>query len=300
MAAAVYRPPVGALAFAAVVTRRCGLGAALGLGAGVLSGLFGVGGGIVIVPGLVLLLRVQQHVAHATSLAAILLIAPAALVGFIGEGAVEYVAAALLTAGSVVGAWAGAALLHRLSADRLRQIFAVFLLVLAVRLALPAGAAVSGESHLDALAVAGLFALGLLAGALSALLGVGGGIVMVPALVLLFGFGQHLAEGTSLLVIVPTALVGAARHGGRGYTNWRLGLLIGLCGVAGGLVGAQTALAFSPRTLQVLFAVFVAVTGAWMLVAGRGQRAAATSAAPTASGVPPAPSAPGPGTRSRE
>jgi len=285
-----------------MVTRRSGLGAGLGVGAGVLSGLFGVGGGIVIVPGLVLLLRVEQHVAHATSLAAILLIAPAALVGFIGEGAVDYGAAALLTAGSVLGAIVGAGLLHRLSADRLRQGFAVFLLIMAVRLAVPSAAVttVGGQPDLPVLALAGLLGLGLLAGALSALMGVGGGIVMVPALVLLFGFGQHLAEGTSLLVIVPTALVGAVRHDGRGYTDWRLGILVGLFGIAGGLIGALTALALSSRILQVLFALFVATTGASMLVGGRRQRAAATSAAPTASGVPPAPSAPAPGTRSRE
>lgn len=282
------------------MTRRVGLGAGLGVGAGFLSGLFGVGGGIVIVPGLVLLLRVEQHMAHATSLAAILLIAPAALVGFIGEGAVDYGAAALLTAGSVLGAWAGAGVLHRLSAILLRRVFAVFLLVLAVRLALPSAATAGGVPDLHALAVAGLLVLGLLAGVLSALMGVGGGIVMVPALVLLFGFGQHLAEGTSLLVIVPTALVGALRHDDRGYTNWPLGLLVGLCGVAGGVVGAQIALTLASRSLQVLFAVLVAATGAAMLVAGRAQRAAARAAAPTASGVPPEPSAPGPGTRSRE
>lgn len=283
-----------------MLTRRSGLGAGLGVGAGVLSGLFGVGGGIVIVPGLVLLLRVEQHVAHATSLAAILLIAPAALIGFVREGAVDYRAAALLAAGAVLGALAGAGLLHRLSANRLRQVFAVFLLVTAVRLAVPTSAASGGEPDLHAMALAGLLALGLLAGALSALLGVGGGIVMVPALVLLFGFGQHLAEGTSLLVIVPTALVGAVRHDGRGYTDWRLGSVVGLGGIAGGVIGAQTALALSSRTLQVLFALFVAAIGVQMLVAGRRQRAAAIPAAPTARGVPPAPSAPGPGTRSRE
>lgn len=239
---------------------------ALGLAAGVLSGLFGIGGGALMVPGMVLWLRVSQHEAHATSLAAILLIAPAALVGFALAGEVAYGAAVVLTVGAMAGAWAGAALMHRMSARRLSQVFAVLLLLVALRLILPAPPDPAGaQQPLDLARGAALLALGAGTGALSSVMGVGGGVVMVPALVLLFLFSQHVAEGTSLLVVVPTALVGALRHAGRGYTRWRLGLVLGAAGALGGVAGAQLALAMSSTWLQRLFAVLLAVTGVRML-----------------------------------
>jgi uncharacterized protein len=238
----------------------------LGLGAGVMAGLFGVGGGVVLVPGMVLLMRLPQHVAHATSLVAILVTAPAAVVGFALDGSVAYAAGAAVAVGAVAGAFAGAGLMHRLSPTRLRQAFALLLLLVAVRLVFPVaiepGAAVAADDLPTLAAFAGL---GLAAGVLSALMGVGGGVIMVPAFVLLFGLDQHTAEGTSLLVIVPTALMGAWRHARHDYTDWRLGLLIGLGGAVGGLMGAQAALALPAETLQRLFAVFLVVTGLRML-----------------------------------
>lgn len=239
---------------------------ALGLAAGILSGLFGVGGGVVLVPGLALMLGLGQHAAHATSLAAILLTATAAMAGFALDGAVSYAGALAIAPAALAGAYLGAGLMHGLSERRLRQAFAVLVILVALRLF--AGVDVGGSADLTghALRLAGLATLGLAAGVLSALLGVGGGVIMVPAMVLLFGFSQHTAEGTSLLVIVPTALTGAIRHTRRGYTNWRLGLLVGVGGVAGGVAGAQLALALPGVGLQRLFAAFLLVTGAHMLI----------------------------------
>ncbi|HET6398143.1 MAG TPA: sulfite exporter TauE/SafE family protein [Candidatus Thermoplasmatota archaeon] len=239
---------------------------ALGAVAGVMAGLFGVGGGTILVPGLVLLLALSQHRAHATSLAAIIVTAPAAAVGFALDGAVSVLAAACLAGGAVAGAYAGAAVMHRLSPDRLRRAFAVLMLIAAARLLVQVDMTPGDVTpELDAAVLAGLAALGLLAGVLSAVMGVGGGVVMVPVMVLLIGFGQHVAEGTSLLVIVPTALMGAWRHTRNGYTDWRLGLLLGLGGILGGLAGAQIALALSAQWLQRLFAVLLVYTGARLL-----------------------------------
>jgi uncharacterized protein len=246
--------------------RTLGLGAVAGL----LAGLFGVGGGIVLVPGMVLLMRVGQHVAHATSLVAILVTAPAALIGFAIAGNVAYAAAAAVAVGAVLGALGGAALMYRVSAARLRQTFAVLVVIVAIRLALPVtvepGAAVAVD---DLVTLCAFALLGLGAGVLSALMGVGGGVIMVPAFVLAFGMDQHTAEGTSLLVIIPTALMGAVRHARHGYTDWSLGLPIGAGGVVGGLVGAQLALALPGDLLQLLFAGFLVLTGLRMLSTSR-------------------------------
>jgi uncharacterized protein len=246
--------------------RRPFLALSIGFAAGLLAGLFGVGGGALLVPGMVLFLGLAQHRAHATSLAAILVTAPAAMLGFALDGSVGYAAGLSTAGGAIVGAYLGAAVMHRLPETWLRRIFSVFLLVVAVRMAFPVettpGAEVIAD---DPLAIAAFALLGLAAGALSAVMGVGGGVLLVPAYVLLFGLTQHAAEGTSLLVIVPTALVGALRHTRHGYTNWRLGLGMGAVGALGGLAGAQAALALTSPTLQRAFAVFLAVMGLRML-----------------------------------
>jgi uncharacterized membrane protein YfcA len=109
--------------------------AAIGLGAGVLSGLFGVGGGIVMVPALVVA-GLSQHRAQSTSLAAIV---PIAIVGALLFGRADSVnvgAAVVLAGGSLVGARAGALLMHRLSGALLTRIFGAFLIIVAITMLL--------------------------------------------------------------------------------------------------------------------------------------------------------------------
>jgi len=109
---------------------------AIGAGAGVLSGLFGIGGGLLMVPALVLLVGMAQHRAHATSLAAIV---PIALVGALVFGraeSVDLVAAAVLVAGSLLGVQAGARAMGRLSGERLTLVFAAFVIVVALAMLL--------------------------------------------------------------------------------------------------------------------------------------------------------------------
>jgi len=109
--------------------------AAIGFAAGIVSGLFGVGGAIVIIPGLVLLLGMSQHAANGTSLAALLL--PVGLLGTIEyyrRGQVNVPYAVVIAAGLLLGALIGARLAGMLSDLTLRRAFGAFLLVVAVRL----------------------------------------------------------------------------------------------------------------------------------------------------------------------
>lgn len=116
-------------------------------------------------------------------------------------------------------------------------------------------------------------------GVLSALFGVGGGLVMVPFMVLALGADQHLAEGTSLLVIVPTALAGVVAHARRGYVSFRHAALLAAGGIGGAYLGARVALALEADALQVLFGLFLVTMGVRMGVQGyrlfRAERAAA-------------------------
>lgn len=106
-----------------------------------------------------------------------------------------------------------------------------------------------------------IIGVGLLVGMMSAMFGVGGGVVMVPFIVLVLGESQHLAEGTSLLVMIPTALVGVIAHHRRGFVSFRTGALVGLPGIAGALTGAWVAHQIDPSTLQVYFGVFTVLVG---------------------------------------
>lgn len=117
--------------------------------------------------------------------------------------------------------------------------------------------------------IVGYLLVGLVAGTVAASLGVGGGVVFVPALVIFFSFDQHLAQGTSLAVIVPTALVGTWVHARAGRVVWRHALPMGVAGIAGGIAGGAIALALDDAVLRRLFAVMLVLTAIRMLRSAR-------------------------------
>ena len=105
---------------------------------------------------------------------------------------------------------------------------------------------------------------GVAVGAFSALLGVGGATLMVPFMTLVLGYGQHVSEGTALLVIVPTAVAGVVAHRRRGYVDFRAAALLAAGGVAGAAAGATAALAVSGETLKLGFGIFLVGVGLHM------------------------------------
>jgi uncharacterized protein len=105
-------------------------------------------------------------------------------------------------------------------------------------------------------------ALGLLAGVISGLFGVGGGIVFVPALTLILGRHQLQAEATSLAAIVPVAIAGSWRQHRAGLVRWRTAAIMGAASVAGVLGGAELATNLSNRSLERAFGVFLVAVAA--------------------------------------
>lgn len=100
-------------------------------------------------------------------------------------------------------------------------------------------------------------ALGLVAGVLAGLYGLGGGILFVPTLVLAFGLGQVEAEATSLVAILPTVAAGAWRQHRYGNVRWRAAVVIGLAAIGGVELGVLAAKSLPEQTLQRLFGLFV-------------------------------------------
>lgn len=109
-------------------------------------------------------------------------------------------------------------------------------------------------------------------GIFSALFGVGGGLLIIPFLVLALGFDQHAAEGTSLLVIVPTAAAGVLAHLRRGYVAPREAVLLAGGGIGGALAGAEVALRISAATLESAFGIVVAAVGLRLVASGWKER----------------------------
>ena len=113
-----------------------------------------------------------------------------------------------------------------------------------------------------------LVAVGAIVGVVSALFGIGGGLLMVPFMVLVLGFEQHLAQGTSLAVIVPTAVAGAIAHHRRGFVDLPIAALMAVGGVAGVYAGARVALAIDAATLRLFFGLVVIALGIRLVVMG--------------------------------
>jgi uncharacterized membrane protein YfcA len=242
------------------------LAALIGLVAGLTGGLFGVGGGLVAVPALVLLFRLAQHRAHATSVTAIVATATAALIPFALDGEVEWMTAGLLVAGAAGGAVAGAALMGRVDEVTLARAFVAITVVAGFRLLMLSDAsAVEIFSVETPTGAVFLVLTGLVAGTLAALLGVGGGLVFVPAMVVLFGFEQHLAQGTSLAAIVPTTLIASVRHARLGRVDWHLVFPIAVGGIVGGIAGALLALELAPASLRAAFVGLLVVVSVRMV-----------------------------------
>jgi uncharacterized membrane protein YfcA len=118
-----------------------------------------------------------------------------------------------------------------------------------------------------------LLVVGAAAGVLAGLLGVGGGILLVPFLVLALGMTQHEAEATSLLVILPTAIAASIALRLRGVGDLPVALGLGAVGAVGAAAGALLALALPGSVLRVAFAVLLALVGVRMIRDARAERA---------------------------
>lgn len=114
--------------------------------------------------------------------------------------------------------------------------------------------------HMSIAFIVGILVVGLLAGFMSSLIGIGGGIVIVPMLVLLFGLNQKEAQGTSLLMLsLPVALIGAYNYYKNGYANWKIALMLAATFVIGGYLGSKVVLNMDMTVVKKVFAVFMIV-----------------------------------------
>lgn len=229
----------------------------VGMLVGVLSGMFGIGGGTVIVPALVWL-GLSQRNAAATSTLAIVPTSISGVVSYATGGHVDWLAAVLLFCGMFVGGQIGSWLLSRLPELVLRWIFVAFLVFVVINQV----SFVPSRDHQIVMTVATgvcLALLGVVIGMLAGLLGIGGGALAVPALSILFGASDLIARGTSLLAMFPNSITTSVANLKRRLVHVKAALIIGLVAAVTAPFGTWIAGAVSPRVGSILFACYLCV-----------------------------------------
>lgn len=209
---------------------------------------------------LTLLLGFDLKRASATSLLVIVITAAAGVIGFALHSGVVWIPALMLSLGSVIGSYVGAKLLRFIPSVYLMWGFAALLIFLAVRLLFDASEQGSGNVVTTWPALLGMFALGLGAGLLAGLLGVGGGILVVPLLVIAFGLTNVEAKGTSLVMMIPAGISGTFVNLKNQLVDVRAGVTIGLLAAAVSYAGVAVAVIMPTVLSNVLFALLMLYT----------------------------------------
>lgn len=237
----------------------------VGLIGGLLSGLLGVGGGILMVPLLVIWAGLDQRRASAITLAAIVPTAIAGSANYLLLGHVDLLAGAIIAVGAVVGAIIGAALLKRIPLSWLRWMFIALMVIVAVRMLIgvPAG---TNDVELTPWVIVSMLVVGLVMGIASGLFGIGGGLIAVPALTLLFGASALVAKGTSLLIMIPTGIAGTISNHTSRLIDLPSALAVGAAATAASFGGVALAVWLPTELSGVLFALLLLFAATQMTI----------------------------------
>ena len=243
-----------------------------GLAAGVIGGLFGVAGGIIMVPFLVLALKLDQHTAQGTSLLTLAMpVVGLAAYNYYREGDMVVAVGVALAVGIASGGLIGSKIALGFSPTKMRRAFSIFLIVAAVYMIVKSVIFTPGADQplleLTGWVYLACYGAGMFAGIAGGLFGIGGGIVIIPFMLLALGFPQHLAQGTSLLALsLPVAAFGAYNYHKKGNVHPKKSLALAAGLVAGGFLGSTFALDLPAQTMQYAFAGFVILTATYLIL----------------------------------
>ena len=235
-------------------------GLATGVAAGVFGGLSGVGGTVVMVPLLTGWLQLTQHEAHGTSLVGVLATGLSAAIRYAMGHNVSWPLAISISVAAILSARAGALAARRLSGVELRRAFGWFMFAVAAWLWMRSRLyAVTPHPVSQQAWMLGPL-IGLFSGFLAGFFGIGGGIVIIPAMVWA-GFPQHVAQGTSLAAIFPSAVSGVATHHRLRHVRWAAAPGLAAGSLLGGYLGASIAHRLDDASLRLVMASAVATMG---------------------------------------
>ncbi|MGE5187990.1 MAG: sulfite exporter TauE/SafE family protein [Betaproteobacteria bacterium] len=252
----------------------------LGLLIGILASLTGVGGGSIIVPILSLIYAFTPANAVGTSLAAIVFTAVAATFTYWRQKRIFFKTGVIVSLATAPGAVIGAYLTEVVTAAVLGLAFSVFLIIVAIKILTEILQRRRGKREVDEeiqvsendlfkykrrrLYLA--FALGFVSGVISGLLGVGGGIVLVPLLIFVLALDIHVAVATTMFTMIFTALAGVVQHFALGNVNFEFALMLGVGSILGTQIGGYVYKRASHTLLRGVFAVILLAISVEMII----------------------------------
>jgi len=258
----------------------------IGLLTGLLSGTFGVGGGIVCTPMLRLIMHLDAHMAIGTTLALIVPTSVAGAINYVKEKLVDLNMVKLLVLPAIIGTLIGAELTMQVQGRTLMLLFAALITLAAIdllsgfsnKLKQKAAAKVELDQTkvlhavLDPAEVVpkklgwfNVFPVGLLTGLLAGFFGVGGGFILIPILLAVYGMSAKSAFGTSLLVVACLSLPGTIAHSINHHVQFLLVLVMVLGAVPGSMIGSKLALRLKDSLLKRAFGAIMLAMAAFMV-----------------------------------
>ena len=236
---------------------------ALGGALGFLGGLFGIGGGIIVIPLLVLAFGMDQAIAQGTAL---VMMVPNLLIAwwrYSQRQPVPLKVAFQIGGLASLTTWAVAHVATRLAPDVMRTVFSLFLVFVAVRMLRQNTGQVSalGRAPLDA---RWLPMVGVIGGSCMGLLGVGGGLLATPIFAGWFGQRQTVAQSLSLALVAPSSIIALLTYSGAQRVDWSLGLPLAIGGLFTVSAGVALALRLPERRMRLAFACMVLCTALWL------------------------------------
>lgn len=252
--------------------------------AGFLGALLGLGGGVILVPGALFISSATDWISPLTPQSAVglsvmmmIFTGLASTISYMKSGFVDYKAGLLFFAGAAPGAIVGAMLNGRFDVDSFNLFFGVLLIVLATIMLIrdymkPIDFFVKraktrtftdkqGATYTYGYPVSIALVLSFVVGTLSGMFGIGGGALLVPAMLVLFHFPPHIAVATSMLLVFLSSLVNASSHMALGNIPWAVVLPVVIGGYIGGKLGAATSKKLQSKTLVVILRIVLLIMG---------------------------------------
>ncbi|HZK43113.1 MAG TPA: sulfite exporter TauE/SafE family protein [Syntrophomonadaceae bacterium] len=244
-----------------------------GLIVGILSAILGIGGGLIMLPAIQIILKFDPATAVATTLLTVVLTSFSGAIGHYRNGRVKVKQSLLIAIGGIVGVIIGSYIFQAYltqNTDYIQLLLAIMFLIMTIRMSKDLYKEFKNpetkENRAKLSSPIWLVILGIVVGSLTGMLGLGGGIIIVPVMIWLFGSKPIEAVGTTLLAMLPIAIIGAIIKMGQGFVNLNAGLIIGVGSIIGAQIGVKISQFVNPKLFKVIFiAIFIYLATSYLI-----------------------------------